>query len=167
MAVLYLELWHRTRQLRHSNLIELIDCGRADHGGETVCYAVFESSRRKPSPQHSAGRRSIQQEAREVLDSVLEALRYPPRSGAGARARWIQNTSLPVGDRIQALDRTPSATPPPRPPTGKRDVRPARQTSGRRLSMFRPPRRVRRSLPTRRIQTRQTPLGLCRNQWPP
>src|ERR1019366_7904826 len=37
-----LDLWHRTRQLRHPNLIELLDCGRADRDGEIVLYAVFE-----------------------------------------------------------------------------------------------------------------------------
>ena len=31
-----LDLWHRTRQLRHPNLIEILDCGRADHRGEIV-----------------------------------------------------------------------------------------------------------------------------------
>src|SRR5688572_23383935 len=36
------DLWHRTRELHHPNLIELIDYGRADLGGEIVLYAVFE-----------------------------------------------------------------------------------------------------------------------------
>jgi hypothetical protein len=70
-----LGLWHRTRQLRHSNLVELLDCGRADLGGEIAFYAVFES------PEDTlalALRRSPlnQQESREVLDSVINALRY-------------------------------------------------------------------------------------------
>src|SRR6185369_6825987 len=66
-----LELWHRTRQLRHPNLIELIDCGRADHGGETVCYAVFEAS--DDTLTSALGRAPLdREEAREVLDSVLE-----------------------------------------------------------------------------------------------
>src|SRR5271169_467190 len=38
-----LDLWQRTRQLRHPNLVELFECGRADHRGEIVLYAVFES----------------------------------------------------------------------------------------------------------------------------
>src|SRR6516165_2980683 len=37
-----LDLWQRTRQLRHSNLVELFEYGRADHDGEIVLYAVFE-----------------------------------------------------------------------------------------------------------------------------
>ena len=70
-----LDLWHRIRQLRHPNLVELLDCGRADHGGEIVLYAVFESpddtlaSALSRSPLNPA-------EAREVLDSVINALRY-------------------------------------------------------------------------------------------
>src|SRR4051812_48606565 len=38
-----LELWHRTRQLRHPNLLELFDSGRADLAGEIILFAVFES----------------------------------------------------------------------------------------------------------------------------
>src|SRR5580765_2249849 len=74
-GVALLELWHRTRQLRHPNLIELLDCGRADHGGETVCYAVFESP--DDTLAAAVGRSPLdEQEAREVLDSILSALRY-------------------------------------------------------------------------------------------
>src|SRR5260370_8932816 len=70
-----LDRWHRTRQLRHPNLLELLDCGRADLGGEIVLYAVFES------PDDTLASALAQaaltkQEAREVLDSVLDALRY-------------------------------------------------------------------------------------------
>src|SRR6185436_349703 len=70
-----LDLWHRTRQLRHPNLIELLDCGRADHRGENVLYAVFES----PDDTLAAAlsRSPLNQvESREVLDSALDALRY-------------------------------------------------------------------------------------------
>ena len=31
-----LDLWHRIRQLRHPNLIELVEFGSAEHGGEIV-----------------------------------------------------------------------------------------------------------------------------------
>jgi hypothetical protein len=70
-----LDLWQRTRQLRHPNLIELFDYGRADHGGQIVFYAVFESP---DETLASALNRSPlnQPESREVLDSVLDALRY-------------------------------------------------------------------------------------------
>jgi len=70
-----LDLWHRTRQLRHPNLVELFDCGRAESGGEIVLYAVFEfpddtlASALSRSPLNEL-------ESREVLDSVIGALRY-------------------------------------------------------------------------------------------
>src|SRR5450432_278233 len=43
-AAAQLALWQRTRLLRHPNLVELLDCGRAELAGETVLYAVFESA---------------------------------------------------------------------------------------------------------------------------
>ncbi len=70
-----LDLWHRTRQLRHPNLIELLSYGRADHRGEIALYAVFES----PDDTLAAalGRSALNpRESREVLDAVLDALRY-------------------------------------------------------------------------------------------
>jgi hypothetical protein len=94
-----LDLWHRTRQLRHPNLIELLDCGRADHGGEIVLYAVFESpddtlaaalSRSPLNPQ----------ESREVLDSVLDALRYLHAQGLVLGALDPDHI-VAVGDRIK------------------------------------------------------------------
>src|ERR1700730_986140 len=39
-----LDLWRQIRQLRPPNLVELLDCGRAGHGGEVVLYALFEPS---------------------------------------------------------------------------------------------------------------------------
>ena len=94
-----LELWHRTRQLRHPNLIELLDCGRADHGGETVCYAVFEAP---DDTLASALSRSPldRQEAREVLDSVLEALRYLHAQGLVLGSLDTEHI-VAVGDRIK------------------------------------------------------------------
>ena len=124
-----LELWHRTRQLRHSNLIELIDCGRADHGGETVCYAVFEAPT-KPSPQRSAGRRSIHR--KRAKSSIPYLKRFATSTLRGwCSARWIREHIVAVGDRIK-LSTDSSATPPPRPPTAKTCACSA--TSGSRLS---------------------------------
>src|SRR5580693_2799405 len=63
-----LDLWHRTRQLRHPNLVEILDCGRADHGGEIVLYAVFESP--DDTLASALGRSPLNPlESREVLDS--------------------------------------------------------------------------------------------------
>src|SRR5580698_6856918 len=70
-----LDLWHRTRQLRHPNLVELLDCGRADHDGEIVLYSVFESP--DDTLASALSRAPLNPtEAREVLDSVINALRY-------------------------------------------------------------------------------------------
>ena len=94
-----LDLWHRTRQLRHPNLIELLDCGRADHGGEIVLYAVFES----PDDTLAAalGRSPLNpQESREVLDSVLDALRYLHAQGLVLGALDPDHI-VAVGDRIK------------------------------------------------------------------
>jgi len=94
-----LELWHRTRQLRHPNLIELLDCGRADHCGETVCYAVFEAS--DDTLTAALSRSPLdRQEAREVLDSVLDALRYLHAQGLVLGALDTDHI-VAVGDRIK------------------------------------------------------------------
>lgn len=80
-----LDLWHRIRQLRHPNLIELLDCGRADHAGQSALFAVFEgpddtlAAALNRSPLDS-------REAREVLDAVLDALRYLHAQGLAAGA---------------------------------------------------------------------------------
>ena len=70
-----LALWRRTRQLRHPNLVELLEYGRADHRGEAALYAVFESPDETLADALSRSPLN-QREAREVLDSVLDALRY-------------------------------------------------------------------------------------------
>src|SRR3954451_17407162 len=69
-----LDLCHKIRPIRHPNLIELLDCGRADLAGDVVLYAVFEAP---DDPLASALSQSplSAREAREVLDSVIEALR--------------------------------------------------------------------------------------------
>jgi hypothetical protein len=70
-----LALWRRTRSLRHPNLLQLLDCGRAELCGEVAVYAVFEraddtlASALAHAPLSEA-------EAREVLDAVLPALGY-------------------------------------------------------------------------------------------
>jgi eukaryotic-like serine/threonine-protein kinase len=93
------DLWERIRQLRHPNLIELIDYGRAEFSGEIVQYAVFEDHddslaealRRAPlSPP----------ESREVLDSALQALQFLHDQGL------VMDTLTPrdivaVGDRVK------------------------------------------------------------------
>ncbi len=94
-----LAMWQRTRQLRHPNLLELLDCGRAELGGEIALYAVFEAaddtldSALKHSPLSEA-------EAREVLTAVLDALEY--LQGQGLRAGALDPEHVvAVGDRIK------------------------------------------------------------------
>jgi hypothetical protein len=94
-----LAMWQRTRQLRHPNLLELLDCGRAELGGEIALYAVFEAaddtldSALKQSPLSEA-------EAREVLTAVLDALEYLQAQGLGAGALDPEHV-VAVGDRIK------------------------------------------------------------------
>lgn len=98
-----LDLWHRIRQLCHPNLIALLDCGRADHESETVLYAVYEF------PDDTLGsalsRAPLDQlESREVLDSVLDALRYLHAQGL-VLGVLDPDHIVAVGDRIKlAID---------------------------------------------------------------
>ncbi|MCU1235811.1 MAG: Sporulation domain protein [Candidatus Solibacter sp.] len=70
-----LDRWNRVRQLRHPNLLELRDCGRAALGGDIVLYAVFEL----PDDTLASALRNgplTPDETREVLDSVRDGLAY-------------------------------------------------------------------------------------------
>src|ERR1700689_663113 len=94
-----LDLWHRTRQLRHPNLVELLDCGRADHGGEIVPYAFFESP--DDTLASALSRSPLNElESREVLDSVINALRYLHAQGLVLGALDADHI-VAVGDRIK------------------------------------------------------------------
>ena len=94
-----LGLWQRTRQLRHPNLIEFFDCGRAGHGGEMVRYAVFESSDDTLAAALSRSPLS-EVEAREVLDSVIDAMRYLHAQGLVVGA-LDPGRVIAVADRIK------------------------------------------------------------------
>ncbi len=70
-----LALWQRTRLLRHPNLRQVLDCGRAELGRETAVYAVFEYA--DDTLAAALGRSPLSEtEAREVLDAAVAALRY-------------------------------------------------------------------------------------------
>jgi serine/threonine protein kinase len=94
-----LDLWRRFRQLRHPNLVELLNCGQAGEGGETVLYAVFESpddtlaSALRQSPLDPV-------ESREVLDSIFNALRYLHAQGLVLGALDADRI-VAIGDRIK------------------------------------------------------------------
>jgi hypothetical protein len=97
-----LDLWHRTHQLRHSNLIELFDYGRAEHRGEIVLYAVFESPDDSLTTALSRGPLD-REESREVLDSVLDALRY-------LHAQGLVLGALDAGHIVAVRDRIKLST---------------------------------------------------------
>jgi hypothetical protein len=94
-----LALWHRTRQLRHPNLIELLDFGRADLDREIVLYAVFESH--DDTLANALSQQPLNsQESREVLDSVIDAVRYLHAQGLAAGVLDPDHI-VAVGDRIK------------------------------------------------------------------
>jgi eukaryotic-like serine/threonine-protein kinase len=70
-----LALWRRTVLLRHPNLLDMLDCGRADVGSHGFLYAVLEYPEDRVSLALEQGPLS-EPEAQEVLTSALEALRY-------------------------------------------------------------------------------------------
>ncbi len=75
-----LALWQRTRLLRHPNLRQVLDCGRAELGGETAVWAVFEYA--EDTLAAALGRSPLSEtEAREVLDATVAALRYLQAEG--------------------------------------------------------------------------------------
>ena len=94
-----LAMWQRTRQLRHPNLLEMLDCGRAELGGEIALYAVFEAA---DDTLNAALKQSplSETEAREVLTAVLDALEYLQAQGLAAGALDPQHV-VAVGDRIK------------------------------------------------------------------
>jgi hypothetical protein len=98
-AAAQLALWHRTRSLRHPNLLQLLDCGRAGLSGDIAVYAVFEhaddtlASALAQAPLSEA-------EAREVLDAVLPALSYLQAHGLALPA-LDPDQVLGVGEAIK------------------------------------------------------------------
>ncbi len=98
-AAARLDLWQRTRHLRHPNLVEFIDCGRAEHDGQNVVYAVFEA----PDDTLSTGlsRSPLDRdESRQVLDSVLGALRYLHAQGL-VHGAVDADRIVAVGDQVK------------------------------------------------------------------
>jgi hypothetical protein len=105
-------MWQRTQQLRHPNLLELLNCGRAEPAGEIALYAVFESpgryagigAKQSPSPKvkRGAGRsggclgilqgcwlpRLIRNTSAVGIDCVDHALQTPEVPDSVLRAFW-------------------------------------------------------------------------------
>jgi hypothetical protein len=105
-----LALWQRTRSLRHPNLLQLLDCGRAELAGEVVIYAVFEyaddtlASALAHAPLSEA-------EAREVLAAAVAALSYLQAQSLALPA-LDPDQVLAVGDTIKlSSERLRAASP--------------------------------------------------------
>jgi hypothetical protein len=94
-----LALWQRTRQLRHPNLCELLDCGRAELSGDVVLYAIFEHADDTLAAALSLSPLS-EPEAREVLEAVHGAVSYLQGQGL-AHAALDADHVVAVGDRIK------------------------------------------------------------------
>ena len=91
-----LDLWQRTRQLRHPNLIELFEFGRADHGGEIVLYAVFESPDDTLASALARGRSIHRNRAKS-------SIRCSVRFAICMRRDWCSERSIPITSLPSAI----------------------------------------------------------------
>jgi hypothetical protein len=94
-----LALWERLRAVRHPNLLQLLDCGRAELDGEIVLYGVFEST--DDTLAAALGRsRLSESEAREVLTAVRDGLICLREQGL-AHGALDPTQVVAVGDQIK------------------------------------------------------------------
>ena len=98
-AAAHFAVWQRARSLRHPNLQEVRDCGRAELGGETVAYAVFEPADDTLATALTQGPLS-EGDAREVLDAVVSVLQYLESQGLTYPALDAEHV-LAVGEQIK------------------------------------------------------------------
>ncbi len=108
-----LEIWQRARSLRHTNLCQLLECGRAELAGQHILYAVFEYA--DDTLAAAIGRAPLTEaEAHEVLAAVADALRYLETQGLAHEALDPAHV-LAVGDRItlstDSLRESPAGVP--------------------------------------------------------
>jgi hypothetical protein len=94
-----LSIWKRTAAFSHPSVLRVLDCGRADAAGGSFVYAVFEH------PDETLAsvleqRQLDGQEAREVHENVLAALRYIHSHGLVHGAVDAEHI-VAVGDRIK------------------------------------------------------------------
>jgi hypothetical protein len=98
-SAVQLALWRRTRSLRHPNLLQLLDCGRAELSGEIALYAVFEYA--DDTLARALAQAPLSEaEAREVLDAILPALGYLQAHGL-TLPELDPDHVLGVGDAIK------------------------------------------------------------------
>ena len=89
--------WQRSRLLRHQNLLEIRDVGRAELDGNNYIFCVFESPDDVLSSALEQGPLSAE-ETRGVLEAALAALRY-------LHAQGLVHGSL-AADQIVAVGET-------------------------------------------------------------
>ena len=94
-----LAIWQRTRQLRHPNLLELLDCGRAELSGEIALYAVFEHADDTLASALTLSPLSEVRSARSARGGA-RALEYLQSQGL-AHAALDPDHVVAVGDRIK------------------------------------------------------------------
>src|SRR5690349_11822042 len=70
-----LATWQRARHLRHRNLVEVLDMGRTEIGGENHVYAAFEFPEETLSNAIANGPLS-EADTRDIVVAALDALRY-------------------------------------------------------------------------------------------
>lgn len=112
-AAAHFKMWQRARGLRHPNLQELWDCGRAELAGETVAYAVFEPADDTLASALAQGPLS-EGEAREVLDAVVSGLQYLQSQGLAYPTLNAEHV-VAMGEQIKlstdSLREAPDGTP--------------------------------------------------------
>jgi hypothetical protein len=69
------DMWQRARQLRHPNLLDVLDVGSTEVDGERYLYAAFESPDDTLASAIEHGPLT-EQETREIVETALDALRY-------------------------------------------------------------------------------------------
>jgi len=99
-----LALWRRTARLHHPGLLGLLDCGRADLGGERFLFAVFEAPDDSLAEAVRNGPFS-EEEARDVLAAAAGALQFLHEHG-WAHASIDAEHVVAVGDRIKLASDT-------------------------------------------------------------
>ncbi len=99
-----LALWRKVEELAHPNLLPLLDCGRAEAGGDSFLYAVFEFPDDSLVGALANGPLS-DQETRDVLAAALGALRYVHQQDMVHGAVDADHI-VAVGDRIKLASDT-------------------------------------------------------------
>src|SRR5215469_4651302 len=91
-----LEIWRKVARISHPNLLRLLDCGQAQTGAGSVLYAAFEY----PDETLAGAGPLTEQEARDVIASAIDALRYIHSQGF-VHTAIDRDHILAVGNQIK------------------------------------------------------------------